>query len=260
MKAIAAFIFISVLATSSLDLLFSLETEADSFVLDHINQIYSWEGSYLEKRNESGEFMYSFSQSDYGEIHSVDVSNPMKPLVYFKDFEHVYWLDQRLSIQTDPLDLSVKYPGSIRAVCYSVNNHMWLYHNSDQTLIRTDKRLSEIARSSPLSNWTDEQIEVVQMIEENEEVYVLTESSGILVFDLFGTFVKKIPLKRPGHIQLDNNLIQYQSENSIITYNQRNHSSSFSEYKEIENGQAIVQANRLYVLKDDELKVFSLSD
>ena len=46
-------------------------------------------------------------------------------------------------------------------------------------------------------------------------------SEGILVFDLFGTFVKTIPVKDATYLDLDNNHVFYVQGEQLYVYNQK---------------------------------------
>ena len=65
-----------------------------SVEIDAFGNVYVINAMQISKYNALGILQKSFSVKRYGKIDFVDASNPLKILVYYKDFQQVLFLDE----------------------------------------------------------------------------------------------------------------------------------------------------------------------
>ena len=74
---------------------------ADKFIgVDDFENSYYINHNNLYKK--TAQTIYSYANSQLGEITSVDITNPLKILVFYRDFNAVLLLDNRLNELTTP--------------------------------------------------------------------------------------------------------------------------------------------------------------
>ena len=83
-----------------------LKNKADDITVDRYGYIYEVVYDNLFKKNINGELQYSYSNKQLGKIGQLDVSNPLRPLVLYKDLGVISILDNTLSLQENNIDLN----------------------------------------------------------------------------------------------------------------------------------------------------------
>src|SRR6476659_8841896 len=72
----------------------------DYFKADNLNNVYMIKDDELIKYLPDGRFFRRYSNLKLGTITSVDVTNPLKILVYYRDFQQIIFLDNQLSVNS----------------------------------------------------------------------------------------------------------------------------------------------------------------
>ena len=77
----------------------TLDYSIDGINIDRYGHIYEMSYDNLFKKNKHNEILYSYSNKNLGKISQVDVSNPLRPLLLYKDMGVICVLDNTLSKQ-----------------------------------------------------------------------------------------------------------------------------------------------------------------
>ena len=93
--------------------------------IDPNRNLYLVGGSKLSKLDGEGRLLRSFDDSFLGDIASIDVDNPMKIMVFYRESGKILFLDDRLSPVTEPLDLFSHGYTSVSLAAYSTDNLIW---------------------------------------------------------------------------------------------------------------------------------------
>jgi WD40 repeat protein len=165
-----------------------------SFTTDNLQNLYLFHGSTLRKYNSQGKLVCTYDDKSYGNITSVDVNDPLKILVFYKDFPEVVLLDNTLSVNGNPFSPSdAGFPLATLA-CTSHDNSVWLYDAQNFQLIRIDVNLAVEQKTGNLAQVLGISLNPDYLMEYNNYVYLNDSAQGILVFDSFGTYYKTIPI------------------------------------------------------------------
>ena len=82
-----------------------IELETDRFLgADELGNLFYMDDQVLYRKSGNREF--SFSNFDLGEVSQVDVSNPFKILLFYKEFNSVIILDNNLNELSERLDFT----------------------------------------------------------------------------------------------------------------------------------------------------------
>lgn len=168
-----------------------VETDAHSFEVDDLGNVFLVYTNSVEMYNSEGELLFVYNPSFTNRISDIDVSRALRPLVFFKDQGMLQYLDNTLSEQNEPVDLYQQPFGRPELVAVSVDNHIWVFDSVNMELLRLGKSLSIVSRSGNLGSWISADTEFVKLVEYQDEVYLIGKS-GVLVFDLFGNFDHKL--------------------------------------------------------------------
>ena len=205
--------------TSKFELLTSILTDADFFTTDNQSNIYTVKANILSKFDKTGKLLYKYSNKNYGNITFVDVSNMLKILVFYRNYLLCIFLDNTLSVNGNPI--SFDNIGFLQAqlICSSHNNGLWIYDQQNLELVRIDQNLQRTQQTGNLSALLGINLHPDYLIEYDNKVYLNNPETGILVFDIYGTYYKTIPAKNVKQFQPFGELVYYHTGNEIKAYN-----------------------------------------
>ncbi len=190
------------------------------FLTDDLKNVYSIDGNKLFKFDFTRKKTYSYSSQSMGKISMVDVSDPLKILLFYKDFNQVIFLDTYLSRLSEPIGLDELGHEQVSTVCSSYKGGFWLYDEIEGKLFYYNRDLQKIHESINISSFLDSHVSPPRMILDGTYIYIYLPGKGILVLDEFGSFNKLIPLLTGSRFQVqNNNIIYHDKNNGLIVYN-----------------------------------------
>lgn len=241
---------------SAFSLLNSYETKANFLAVDNFSNFYSASNNSVLKFSSEGKFLYRYEEFNYGKIGMIDVSNPMKMLVFYPDFMTVVTLDKFLSPLTTYNFFQLGYQ-NISAVASSTDGRIWFYDNTDFKLKKIDEAGKVFLESQPLNVLLEQAPNPNFMLERDSKVYMNDTAIGILVFDIFGSYEKTIPLKGLKKFQILQDQIVYFDNHQLNSY-----SSLTLDLKSLalpdttDVSLAVLEKERLAVLKKDKIDFY----
>lgn len=164
-------------------------------VLDNLDNLYIiTPQDQLKKYNTNGDSVAVFNGvRKYGKLYSVDVSNPMKLLLFYKDFSNIVILDRLLSVRTT-VDLRQNNILQASAIGASYDNKIWIFDSYEYKLKKLDEQ-GNLLQETPDFRVLFEQAVVPQQIMDRDGLLYLYDSvNGLFVFDYYGSFKRKLPI------------------------------------------------------------------
>ncbi len=201
------------------NLLTTINAESDFFTTDNLSNVYVVKANELTKYDKTGKLLYKYSNKNFGNITFVDASNMLRILVFYKDFLQVAFLDNTLSANGDPINLEELGFQRSQLVCSSHNSSMWIYDQQNFELIRIDQNLLKTQQTGNLSAALNTEIQPNYLLEYDNKVYLNNSTTGVLIFDVYGTYYKTIPVKDALMFQPIGDLVYYMSDKKIKAYN-----------------------------------------
>lgn len=215
-------VFSLVSATDDYNLVYSLPFigSAKFCTTDKLGNAYVIVGNQLLKFSQTGKPLSNFSEITLGELRSVDVSNPMKILLFYPDFSRLIILNNRLS-PTSTVNLQSLDINQPLAVCSSENFGYWIYDRQDDKLKKLDLNLQVVNESPNLTQALGFQLQPKSMAESGGMVYISDPENGLLVFDQFGTYYKTLHYPEIRNFQLIEKDILFVRSNKLFRYNSK---------------------------------------
>jgi hypothetical protein len=193
--------------------------EGEILVTDQFGHYYEVSNNEIKKYSLDGELICVYSENVIGTIANVDVTNPYKVMVFFRDFGNIIILDNTLSPTSEEIDLSDINSSETSLACKSYNNGFWYFNFIQFQLVRLSKELNEINTSGNLTNLLNLNVRPNYIVEYNNRVYLNDPKNGILVFDIYGTYLKTIPILGLNTFQVKEKYIVYvNAKNQVETY------------------------------------------
>lgn len=247
------FLFI---AATNFTLISSYDVKANTMAVDNFGNFYTAANNGIMKYSAEGKFLYRYEEFKYGKIGMIDVSNPMKMLVFYPDFMTVVTVDRYLVPINTYNFFELGYQ-NVSAVASSSDGRIWFYDNIDFKLKKIDEGGNIFRESQQLNVVLEEAPNPNFMMERDNKVYINDPALGILVFDIFGSYEKTIPLKGLKKFQILQDQIVYFENNQLSSYNSFTlelKTLALPDTAEVLN--AVLEKNRLGILKKEKVDFY----
>ncbi|MDQ6608217.1 MAG: hypothetical protein M3Y85_00125 [Bacteroidota bacterium] len=192
-----------------------------------------------------------------GKLYSIDVTNPLRPLLFYKDFSSVVILDRFLANRTT-IDLRRHNILQPSAIGLSYDNNIWVYDMYDNKLRKVDESGNIQLETSDFRQLFGKGIAPQKIINDDGLVYLTDSATGIFVFDNYGTFKKKIELKGWADIEVRDGKIIRLNQSQIVIYNpstfleqSRKFPPRFTPYIH-----SFTNSNKLVTFSQDSLRIY----
>jgi len=172
-----------------------LESAAAQVKIDQLNNIYGVLKGEIVKYDSEGKLLTRYSYKLIGEDVKLDVTNPMKVILYSEDQMTLIFLDSRLGELRQEINLFNQGYEQISLAATSHSNGFWLYDPINFKLIRFDQNFKKERESLNIAQLLRVEFYPTDMIEVDNKVYLTDPKNGIYVFDVYGNYIKRIPLK-----------------------------------------------------------------
>jgi hypothetical protein len=244
-------------AQSKLNLLKSIAAEANTFSTDKMGNVYLAQKNGLHVYNEQGDSIGFFGLIRRGTLTQIDVSNPMRILLYYADIPQITILN-RLYIEQTSLDLKKVNIYNCPAVSFSADGDIWLYNNFTYELKKINDDLSFQPYTLNLQQLLHSNITPSQITEQDRYLFVVDSLNGILKFDRFGNYMTTYHLKT-NSIQYINKQLIYKEGDYLKVYNTEAIKEKSILLPNPEDIMSLrVERNRLYLLRKSSLDIYSL--
>lgn len=241
-----------------------IEGAYSNFYVDNLNNIYLLnKDNQLKKLNANGDSVaVSNSLKKFGDIYSLDVSNPLKIVVYYKDFSTVVILDRFLS-NLNTIDLRKFGILQAQAVAQSYDNNYWVFDAVDNKLKKIDDNGNLLLETPDFRTIFNESFSPEKIIDNNGFVYLYDAKQGWLIFDYYGAFKQIIPQAGLKNIQvIKNELYGFDSLQNIHRYNASTFKEIIYHFQTTIAGiiKFHISINNLYALNKDGLYNFLIAE
>ena len=179
----------------------------DYISCDIRGNIYVVNGASLVKLDRSGNKLANYEDFLLGDISSIDSDNPLKIMLFYRDAGKIVFLDDKLTVIGEPLDLFSQNLQNVTLATYSTDNKIWLYDEVAKDLIAVDFHLNVISRN----HLTISGLNPSQFLS-------LQEKKLVLFFDAFGTYLNSYPVVSDTPIQVVGDRIYYTHDGIMMFY------------------------------------------
>jgi hypothetical protein len=129
----------------------------------------------------------------FGTLHALDATNPLKLLLFYKDFSTIVVLD-RLLTQRAAVDLRKHNIIQTSAVGLSYDGAIWLFDAYESKLKKINEQGGLLLETPDFRTVFPDAIQPQQIIDQNGTVYLYDAANGLYLFDYYGSFKKKLPV------------------------------------------------------------------
>jgi len=226
--------------------------------VDHLGNSYTIEGDELKKFSSEKKLVSNYSDPLLGEISSIDVSNPLRLLLFYKEFNQVLYLDQTLTPISDPIDLYTYSDNETQLCCNASSGGFWIFNKDDNQVFQISKQGEVINKSSLLSSFLKDGFPS-KMIEFQEKLYLLSPLGGLLILNKFGRFLQKIPLSGISDFCFNNHNLFYLKNKTWFAYTPFEQTDSIIfELDNLNDRPSKIWADKIYIFCGDQISIKKL--
>ena len=174
--------------------------------VDVLGNIYLiTENNQLKKIKPNGDSMAVFNDvKKFGNPTLLDVSNPLKILVYYKNFSTVIILDRFLAVR-NTINFRNQNIFKVKTLVNSYDNNIWIFDEQNVSLKKINDEGNVLSETLDLRQLFDTVPSPTQIIDKSNFVYLYDESKGFYIFDYYGSFKNNLPFLNWQHIAVYNN-------------------------------------------------------
>ncbi len=225
-------------------------------ILDNIYLISS--GNRLKKLNGKGDSVAVFNDvRKYGNPTLIDVNNPLKILVYYKNYSSVVVLDRFLS-QRNSINFRKQGIFSVNAISTSYDNNIWLFDEQDNKLKKIDETGKMLLESPDMRQLLDTIPSPQYIIDSRNQVFLYDAMKGFYIFDYYGAFKTRLPFTSWSDIAISGNKLFGFSNNMLYSYElQSLNLKTYVLPSFVKDYVSIKAVNgKLYLLKKNALEIY----
>jgi len=232
-----------------------------AFAADNFDNIYLLNSSdQIKKIDGNGDSVAVFNNvRRYGKVAQIDVSNPLRVLLYYKDFSTVVVLDRLLSIRTT-IDFRKQDIFQVQAVCLSYDNQIWLYDEFEHKLKKIDENGKLLFATTDFRQLFGEAFSFTSISDQDGFLYLYDKNKGVYVFDYYGALKNIFSLTGYNNFRVVGKFITGTRNDSLMRYYPANLLLQEVKLPEaFRQAQSILfTATKAYALKKDELDIYQL--
>lgn len=230
--------------------------KATQIYADHLGFYYLVTRDKVQKVNLNDSLTQFHQRQNIGAITTLDVSNPMKTIIYYRDYRKVEILDTWMSMIRE-IDLDEYGYMQVSAVCGSSTNGIWLYDENTAQLKRINDGGELILQSVSTRQSINKVLHVNYLLEKNATIYVSDPDVGIVLFDMFGSYLKTLPLKGVKKFAIFSDQIVFFDSGKIFNYNPFTLETKELALPDSTVKDAVLLKNKLATIDNDSVRIFS---
>ena len=165
------------------------------FTVDNLENIYLVNNAtnQLKKLNSNGDSAGVFNNvRKYGKLYSIDATNPLKLLLYYKNFATIVVLDRFLNVR-NTINLGKKNIFKVNAVASSYDNNIWLFDEGESKLKKIDDNGEILQETVDFRTLFDTVPSPVHIVDQDGFLYLYDPNKGFYTFDYYGALKNNIP-------------------------------------------------------------------
>lgn len=169
-------------------------TPFENFDVDNLGSLYLiGSNQELKKLDAAFDSLGLFNDvRRFGTLYAMDVSNPLRVILWYKDFATLVILDRFLKQRTS---VNLNNVGILQctAVAQSYDNNIWIFDDLESKLKKIDETGNLLLESADFRMLFDSPPHPHRLEDFNKQLYAYDSAKGLLMMDYFGAYQKLLP-------------------------------------------------------------------
>ena len=163
------------------------------FDIDAIGNYYIVKDAEIIKYDSHHILLNRTSRRDFGAPTAIDARDPLRLLVFYRDFGMISILDNQLAEQSS---IDLRNSGFIDPLLFAgaVDQGIWIFDRTSSQLTKLDTRVLKSIITIDLRLLFNKNI-TPTLLEQSKHWVIMLNGNDLLIFDQYGTYVRTMPLK-----------------------------------------------------------------
>lgn len=231
--------------------------------VDHLKNIYLVSNkNRIKKINSIGDSLAVYNEvRKYGDIAYMDVANPLKLVLFYKEFSTIVVLDRFLN-SVNTIDLRRKNILRAKAVALSYDNNYWIFDEFNSQLLKIDDAGNTLAETVDFRRLFTEPVSPDRILDKDGQLYLYDQRNGWYIFDYYGAFKNKIQAPGWENVSVENQVLSGVQNTTFYKTATKGFVTKSYNFQPIDNGlqKAYWQFGKLYILKTDRIAIFAVQE
>ena len=230
--------------------------------VDNLGNLYLVDDQQrIKKLNNRYDSVGTFNEvRTVGTLHSIDVSNPLRIILWYKGFGTLLLLDRFLQVKTS-IDLRNIGLLQCNAVAQSYDNNIWVYDDLSAQIKKINEEGKVLLESPDMRVLYDAPPHPQTLTDFNRNLYAYDADNGLLICDYFGAVQKRLLYKGWKNLQgfgrgllaTNEDVVTWLSSNGIDTKKWELPAGWWDAQK------IRFYQNKVYVLRNNQLYAYALT-
>jgi len=232
---------------------FNVDNLGNLYLLDNNNQ--------LKKLNNNGDSVGIFNDvKKYGKLFYIDVTNPLKLLLYYQNFSTIVVLDRFLMVR-NVINLRKQNIFNVKAIATSYDNNIWVFDEGDAKLKKIGENGDVLSETVDCRVIFDSVPSPTTIIDQDGFVNLYDPAKGFYIFDIYGSLKIKLPFTNWNNVEVFNKILYGFADGALQQYPVN--SFEFKQYVLPASFTDAIQAkainNKIYLLRENGLQQFNIN-
>lgn len=197
---------------------YDIATQSQIVEIDNLGKVF-----VVDQRNvitnykQDNTKLYEYANKRTGLVSTLDVSNPLKVLAFYDDFNRIKILDNTLS-EINDIDLNATYQ-DVSAAGMANDGNVWIYDAVRFRLVKISENGNKLLESSNVNDFGISDVKINGIRDKGNYVVMVDPAKGIFIFDNLGQYVTRYEV-RDGILswQFDGGQILYYTKTGLKSY------------------------------------------
>lgn len=230
--------------------------------VDNLGNIYLVNNNnQLKKLNNRGDSVGVFNDvRKYGKLFYIDVTNPLKLLLYYQNFSTIVVLD-RFLMTRNVINLRTQNIFNVKAIANAYDNNIWVFDEGDAKLKKIGENGDLLSETVDCRLIFDTIPSPAFIIDEGGFVNLYDPKKGFYIFDIYGALKSKLPFTNWKNVEVMNKTLYGFSDSTLYQY--QTGTLNLKEYKLPSVFKDAIQIkaanNKIYLLNNTGLQLFTIN-
>jgi hypothetical protein len=181
---------------SSSTLMKTIRGDIVDFAVDNLGNIYLLSSeNRLKKLSPAGDSLAVYNDvRKYGKVSEIDVTNPLKILLYYKEFATIVMVDRFLNT-VNSIDLRKLNIFQAPSIGLAYDNSVWVFDDLEAKLKRINDDGTLIDQTTDMRQLFDSVPEPSAIFDQSGFVYLYDSTKGVYIFDHYGALQRHVRLQ-----------------------------------------------------------------
>lgn len=241
----------------SLQLVTAFPLAARFVCADKLGNVYCiTTGNHIEKHAPDGRLLAQYSNNRLGAPVLLDVSNPLKVLVWYQAFGVIQLLDRNMT-ELGALNLNAAGYPDVRTVASAQDGNLWFYDEIGFKLHKISPEGTELLESQPMNMALEQKINLRALSDDGARVFALDTLLGMLVFNPYAQFQYVIKEATGQDFQVEQNRLFLLQNAQLLLLDFLSPKKQFLKLPDTANAHAWMGPRRLMVTKNGICQVYA---